>query len=262
MSTVSPLRLKSYINSPCEVCYLREHCIGKRLGMQRTNSITSNIISHPSVPRGTFLYRQGEAMTGYYLLRSGSAKNIIDDCNGRESVLSFFFPTDLIGVSSMKEENYSDSVVTTERSAYCFITKEDVAGAWRKDPPSFENFLSKVGDFHQYERNAWRRLDHTSAVQRVAAFTVEISDRMRKLGHSPDNLNLPMSRYDISSYLAIAPETVSRSLGQLSEAGYISVEGKHLEFINRARMMEAIHCPPAANGELVAGFRKIADSCV
>jgi CRP-like cAMP-binding protein len=66
-------------------------------------------------------------------------------------------------------------------------------------------------------------LGSTSAVDRVSAFLTEMADR---LNTGSDNVvTLPMSRYDIADYLAIAVESVSRALTKLRGRGIVTFDG-------------------------------------
>jgi CRP/FNR family transcriptional regulator len=55
-----------------------------------------------------------------------------------------------------------------------------------------------------------------------------------------------MSRYDIGSYLGLAPETVSRTLRRFHDAGVASVNVKQVRIIDRIRLSEIVHSPAAA----------------
>lgn len=56
-------------------------------------------------------------------------------------------------------------------------------------------------------------LGQTSALEKVSAFLLEMSDRGQHCAGSA--VFPPMSRYDIADYLAMAVETVSRTLTEL-----------------------------------------------
>ena len=68
-------------------------------------------------------------------------------------------------------------------------------------------FISKLDDAEAQ----MFRLGRQSALQRVAAFLVEIEGRLGRRG----SLELPMTRRDIGDYLGLSIETVSRSISQL-----------------------------------------------
>lgn len=225
----------------CALCQLRGLCLPDHLEPGLIRSIEQVIKPRPPIPRGTYLFRQGDRMTAYYFLRSGSAKSIVDEGDGRETVIGFLYPTDLIGAGSMQQTRYSSSVVTLERSAVCSVSAEHLADLWGDNDQVRDSFLSKIAKRIQSERHARVRLDHTSADQRVADFIIELSDRMAVLGRDPDDLILPMSRYDIGGYLGLAPETVSRTLRRFADADLLTVKGKSLVISEREKIALIVH---------------------
>jgi CRP/FNR family transcriptional regulator, nitrogen fixation regulation protein len=75
-------------------------------------------------------------------------------------------------------------------------------------------------------------LGQTSAPEKVSAFLLEMSDRSQHCASSA--VFLPMSRYDIADYLAMAVQTVSRTLTQLRIRQTIAFRGmRHVCICNR-----------------------------
>lgn len=213
---------------PCDDCRLRPNCFPDHLQGEFAHHAANVIRPRAPVPRGTYLFRQGSPVTSFFFLRSGSAKSVLTEGDGRESIMSFLFPTDLIGTASMDQTVYHDSVVTLERSSFCELRVNDLADLFRSDPPVQRAFLSKVTSRILNERHARVRLEHSSADERMADFLVELSDRLLELGRDPYELQLTMSRYDIANYIGLAPETVSRVLRRFSDKQLISVRHKQL----------------------------------
>lgn len=60
-----------------------------------------------------------------------------------------------------------------------------------------------------------------TAQQRVAAFLLNLSKRMKTRGYSSAEFNLRMTREEIGSYLGLKLETVSRVFSKLQQAGVI-----------------------------------------
>jgi CRP/FNR family transcriptional regulator len=75
-------------------------------------------------------------------------------------------------------------------------------------------------------------LGQKTAEQRMAAFLLHHSNKQRQLGLSEVDINLPMSRADIASYLALAVETVSRVLTRLQESGQLNVQRSRVQLLN------------------------------
>ena len=77
-------------------------------------------------------------------------------------------------------------------------------------------------------RRARRALHEHDAARRVELFLEDYRDKVLASGLAADLLMLKMSRYDIASYLHLAPETVSRKFTQMQAAGRIELRGKSL----------------------------------
>ena len=61
------------------------------------------------------------------------------------------------------------------------------------------------------------------------------------MSRDPLQLHLPMSRFDIGSYLSLVIETVSRGLSKLQDDGVISVKGRHLGVLEPAVLARLAH---------------------
>jgi CRP/FNR family transcriptional regulator len=72
------------------------------------------------------------------------------------------------------------------------------------------------------------------AEERLATFLLSFSKRYQKLGFSPTDLRLPMSRQDLGDYLGLALETVSRLFSRFQEDGLISVQGRQVRLLDVA----------------------------
>jgi CRP/FNR family transcriptional regulator len=82
-------------------------------------------------------------------------------------------------------------------------------------------------------------LGSMSAEERLAAFLLNLSQRMKARGYSPREFHLRMSRAEIGSYLGMKLETVSRTFSSFQQQGLLDVERKHvcirdLEGLSRA----------------------------
>jgi CRP/FNR family nitrogen fixation transcriptional regulator len=81
-------------------------------------------------------------------------------------------------------------------------------------------------------------LGHTTAIEKIAAFLLEMASRL--VPDEGDTLALPMSRYDIADYLGIAVETVSRTLTQLRCQGVIRLRGARGVQLIQRRTLERL----------------------
>jgi len=82
------------------------------------------------------------------------------------------------------------------------------------------------------------QLTSLGAETRVATFLLNLSARMQERGYSPTRFMLRMTREEIGSYLGMKLETVSRALSRFQGEGWLAVEGKHIELLDK----EALAC--------------------
>lgn len=228
MSDVHQLRLVDGRSVACDECRLRRMCFPDHLDDDLTRAIAAVVRPRPPLPRGSYLFRQGTPVTAFYFMRSGSAKAMLTDDSGRESIMSFLFPTDLVGTASMDLTRYHDSVITLERSSFCELRTTDIEALFHHDHAALRSFFAKVSNRIATERHARVRLEHSSADERLADFILELSASLARLGRDPHRIQLTMSRYDIANYIGLAPETVSRVLRRFHDNGLIDVQHKQL----------------------------------
>jgi CRP/FNR family transcriptional regulator len=71
-------------------------------------------------------------------------------------------------------------------------------------------------------------LGSMSAEERLAAFLLNLSQRMKARGYSPREFHMRMSRAEIGSYLGMKLETVSRTFSAFQKQELLEVDKKHV----------------------------------
>jgi CRP/FNR family transcriptional regulator len=71
------------------------------------------------------------------------------------------------------------------------------------------------------------------AEARVAAFLVNLADRLEARGFSPTSLVLRMTREEIGTYLGLKLETVSRTFSKLHDDGLLKVYFRHITLLDK-----------------------------
>jgi CRP/FNR family transcriptional regulator len=64
--------------------------------------------------------------------------------------------------------------------------------------------------------------------KRLAAFLLNLSQRLSARGYSPSEFRMRMSRSDIGSYLGLTVETVCRNFTALQKQGLLEVDQRHI----------------------------------
>ena len=88
------------------------------------------------------------------------------------------------------------------------------------------------------DQNVMLLLGNMRAEERLAAFLINLSQRLKKRGLSANDFILRMSREEIGSYLGLKLETVSRTLSKFGQEGLVEVEYKHIRLLKPERLKQ------------------------
>jgi len=75
-------------------------------------------------------------------------------------------------------------------------------------------------------------LGNMTAHERLAAFLLNLSQRLQARGYSPSDFRMRMTRADIGSYLGLTLETVSRTFSAFQKLGLLEVDQRHIRITN------------------------------
>lgn len=217
----------------CSTCAFSKACLAE--GMDKGSLRDLHILVEHVGPlaAGAHLFREGESFEAIAAVREGAVKTYVIDREGREQVLGFHFPGEIIGLSAIENERYPCNAVALDTVTLCCFSFSRIAVLAAR-LPGLQKQL-----FRLMSRDIGNALllagDH-SADERLAAFLILLSRRLSAVGLSGLRVRLMMPRTDIANYLRLAPETVSRVLRRLQDEGMIHVQGRELELTDRERV--------------------------
>ena len=84
----------------------------------------------------------------------------------------------------------------------------------------------------RHDQHMMLLLSKKNAEERVASFLLNISQRYGRRGFSTSQYRLPMSRVDISNYLGLAVETISRVFTRFQRNELIETQGKEVTLLD------------------------------
>jgi CRP/FNR family transcriptional regulator len=71
------------------------------------------------------------------------------------------------------------------------------------------------------------------AEERLAAFLLNLTQRLQARGFSPSSLILRMTREEIGSYLGLKLETVSRTFSKFQDEGLLEVKQRLIRIVDQ-----------------------------
>ena len=167
---------------------------------------------------GDLIYLSGDPADFWYRLLSGACRKCAYVLDGSRQIVDFLRPGDLFGYDAQDVHSFSvEAMVSgTTVARYPRRSAERVADF---DPQVARRIRELAfGSVLRVQRRLLI-LGRATALEKVSSFLLEMVDRFRTSPVGP--VTLPMSRYDIADYLAMAAETVSRALTNLRERGVI-----------------------------------------
>ena len=84
------------------------------------------------------------------------------------------------------------------------------------------------------------------AEERLAAFLLNLVQRLHARGFSQSELVLRMTREEIGSYLGLKLETVSRTFSKFADDGIVEVKQRHVRILSSDALRAIVNTPSCA----------------
>lgn len=218
--------LEKDLKKRCSECSLREICLPLGLNTEELQRLEEVVKIRRRVNAGQHLFRTKDHFQTLTVVRSGFFKVYEMSAEGQEQITAFPMEGELMGLDAIGTGAHRGSAVALENSDVCdipFATLEGLLVHLPRLQHQFHRLLSgEIANNH----NLMAVLGTRNAEHKVAAFLLDLSERLEARGHSPLTIRLPMSREDIGNYLGLKLETVSRMFSKFRDDGLIVTEGR------------------------------------
>ena len=220
-----------HVKSACEDCRVRELCLPTTLNDQDVSLIDDLVVRREPLKKGDYLYRTGDKFRGIYALQYGAIKTYGVTVQGREQVTGFHLAGEVLGLDAIDEEIHPCNAVALETTEVCQIPFEKLENLSTTIPALLHNLSRVMSREILREEHVLMMLGGTTAEQRIVRFILNLKNRIAKREVMGYSFKLCMSRQDISNYLGLALETVSRQLTQLQEKGILDIHNRHITIL-------------------------------
>lgn len=233
------LRLQD-IKRVCSTCSLRELCLPYGISEAELKRLERIVARNRPVARGSVIFRQGDPLMAIYAVRTGSVKSCTVDAEGREQVIGFHFPGELVGLDAIARDAHDCTVSALETTSLCLLPYRQLNDLSDQLPELKRQLLRIMSRELVDDQRLLLTLGKKTAEERMAALLLSLSERFASRGLSAREFHLPMSRSDIASYLGLAVETVSRILARFQEGRVIAVRGRQVRLLDLSRLKTRI----------------------
>lgn len=215
----------------CGTCAFSEACVAAGYNKPELAELQC-LVEHVGPFRaGEYIFRTGDPFRAIFAVRDGTVKTCMVDKDGREQVLGFYLPGEVIGLNAIYPEHFPCDAVALDTTYFCRFSFPKMSALASRIPAVQQHLFRMLSK----ELGAASLLagDH-SADERVAAFLMDLAGRYQARGFSATRFHLSMSRGDIANYLRLAAETVSRVLSRFRTQRLIQLDGRELYLLDPA----------------------------
>jgi CRP/FNR family transcriptional regulator len=192
------------------------------------------------VKKGAALYRAGDTLRSLYAVRVGSFKTSVLSVDGREQVTGFQIPGEMLGLDAISTDVHACNALALEDSEVCpihFAQLEKLA----QQLPSLQHNLNKMLSREIVrDHEMLMMLGNMNSDERLAAFLLNLSQRLNMRGYSSLDFVLKMRREEIGSYLGLRLETVCRGIAHLRDQGLAEISGRDVKIKNMEGLKQLV----------------------
>lgn len=223
---VNPLRMR------CSNCHLGELCLPCGIAGSDLQRLEEFKFGRRKVKTGQILYREGDRFQSFYAVRSGTFKSNLMLADGREQVNGFYMTGEIMGLDGVAYGTHASSATALEDAEVCAIPYAQISELASGNSGLQQVIGRLMSREILREHSLMMLLGSMNAEERLAAFLLNLSHRLKVRGYSASEFHLRMSRAEIGSYLGMTLETVSRTFSAFQQLRLLEVDKRHIRLID------------------------------
>jgi CRP/FNR family transcriptional regulator len=241
MQAANPVVRLEPFKVACSSCNLRELCLPVGISNEQMTRLDDIVATRRTVGRGEALFRAGDEFLSLYAVRTGFFKTCVSSEDGRDQVTGFQMAGELIGLDGISTDRHTCDAVALEDSQVCVIPYHQLEDLSRELSDLQRHFHKIMSREIVRDHGVMLLLGSMRAEERLAAFLLNLTQRLRTRGFSSSSLILRMTREEIGSYLGLKLETVSRAFSRFQEEGILSVKQRHIEVLDADALQKLVN---------------------
>jgi CRP-like cAMP-binding protein len=192
---------------------------------------------------GHLLFDRGQPAQHFFLVLEGQVNLVLYSKSGEEKIVDIIGPgmSFAEAVMFMEAPGYPVSAVAAMESSVARFPSREYLAILRESP---ETCLRMLGNLSQRLHMRLREIEYLTLESATHRLVRLIESRLPHDTAGPAELTLQESRQELASRLSMKPETLSRILRHLSDAGAIVVHGRLLQVPDRKKLLSMLDAVP------------------
>ena len=213
------------------------------LNVEELMRVDELVANRRPVKRGAVLFHTGEKFTSLYAIRTGFFKTCVITEDGRDQVTGFQMAGEIIGLDGIVNDQHTCDAVALEDAEICVMPFDRIEEISRQ-VNALQHHVHKIMSREIVrEHGVMLLLGSMRAEERLAAFLLNLVQRLQARGFSKSDLVLRMTREEIGSYLGMKLETVSRTFSKFAEEGMIEVSQRNIRICDADALKRIVNPP-------------------
>lgn len=185
--------------------------------------------------KGEYLFRQGDAATGFFIVQSGAVNVHRVSLTGKEQVIHVFRPGESLAEAALASDTgYPADGRALEATQVLLIRKEGILALLRRRP---ELAIRMLGAMSGHLRVLVSRLEDLTLKDVETRFANWLIKRCPdRTATKPVSIELTLTKRVLAAELGTVSETFSRLLAKFRAEQLLSVKGKTITVLSPARL--------------------------
>ncbi len=177
--------------------------------------------------KGEALFLQGQSSASLYSLASGMVKICSLTSDGREQIVGFSSPGNLlVGLQSINDERYAYSAAAAATVNACKINHRDLLEHVQHRGDLAMRLIDAVNAQLAHSRALMQVMGHKNAAAKIASFILLMTPKSQ---NGNCRFTLPFSRMDFANLLGLSEATICRLMAYMKRTGIIYAERGKIE---------------------------------
>lgn len=220
----------------CEInaCALCESRLHPGLTKAQVCQIRERLIREMYEPHEV-LFREGDAGTFLFALRSGQLKLTSSMPDGRQQILRIAVAGQVLGIETLKGQCYPFTAEALTDVVACKISHDDLRQILEASPAISLRVIETLSQELDQAESLIRDLGLKTAPEKVSSFLLSLIPQ-----HGDPNAELPLrlSRREIAEMLGLTEETVSRVMADFTRKKIIGSGKGYIRILDRKWLEE------------------------
>jgi len=189
-----------------------------------------------SYPKGALICLEGNPASGVFILLSGRVKESLSCSDGKKVIVRISEPGQIVGLASVLSDGFYDMTAETlERAQVEFLPKKEFLDRLGTSEELARKVTKQLGQNCKDAYQNLRRFGFSVNVpQRIAALVLQWADQpAARMQNGASRFQITLTQEEVGQLVGTTRETVSRTLMNFRQKGWITIKGATWTIYNR-----------------------------